>query len=273
MRRLPAWFVYPWLLALLLFLAFARREKLDAPAPPPPLPAGASSELASTSPIDPAALVRVRPKPAANRGVAFSVGDAGVWLTAREVVADCAKPAVMVGDLDGLPATALGAAQGEVAAFGTIKGAPALPLAQAAPTPGSLAYVAGYPHGRPGEMALRLVDTRVLPAHARSAAPRTVLAWAPVGRTEGLRGSMAGLFGAPVIDGEGRVVAVALGEAPRRGLIYSTTPQALAAALASARIARPTLATGTVVTPDDYGLAGDELRRSLRIAPVGCGRS
>jgi len=267
--RLPGWLVYPWLVLMLLFIALGRREHADAPPPPPPLSAGEGVALAQTSPIDPAVLVRVRSKGGADLGAAFSVGDAGVWLTARSVVAGCAHPAVMVSDTDGVAAT-VSPGRGEAAVLVTAKGAPALPIAAEPPKPGELAFAPGFPHGRPGEVALRLLGAERLHVRDRVQRELPVLAWAELGRTENLKGALAGLFGAPALDGEARVVGVTLAEAPRRGRIYTTTPGELATPLAAAKIAHGPQASGAVITPENYGLAADDLRRALRIAPVAC---
>jgi hypothetical protein len=77
------------------------------------------------------------------------------------------------------------------------------------------------------------------------------------------------MSGAPALDGRGRVVGVAVAESPRRGRLYTTTPEAISAALVSAH-ARRAPGVGQPITPDNYGLAADDLRRSLRIAPVVC---
>src|ERR1700684_2196491 len=119
--RLPGWLGYPRLGLMLLFPALGRRGPAAAPPPPPPLSAGEGVALAQTSPIDPAVLVRVRAKAGADLGAAFSVGDAGVWLTARSVVAGCAHPAVMVSDTDGVAAS-VSAGPGEAVALVTAKG-------------------------------------------------------------------------------------------------------------------------------------------------------
>jgi hypothetical protein len=63
---------------------------------------------------------------------------------------------------------------------------------------------------------------------------------------------------------------VALGEAPRLGRLYSTTPQAPTAALATAKLPHSPQAAGAVIAADDYGLAADDLRRAARIAPIVC---
>ena len=58
----------------------------------------------------------------------------------------------------------------------------------------------------------------------RGAGAEPVLAWAEIGRTAGLAPSLAGLSGAPALDAAGRVIGVTIAQAPRRGRIYTTTP-------------------------------------------------
>jgi len=215
-------------------------------------------------------LIRVRARPGGDAGVAFSAADSGVWLTASRTLAACAHPAVMVGDTEGEVTRVASGPAGPVAVLITPAGAPALPLATGGLKTGELAYAAGFPRSRPGELALRLLGPAMLDRPARGTPGLPVLAWAEIGRTEGLAGDLATPPGSPVLDGEGRVVGLALAEAPRRGLVYSTTPEALAAALAAAKAPRAPQAAGVVMTPDDYGLAADDLRRALRIAPVAC---
>jgi hypothetical protein len=91
-----------------------------------------------------------------------------------------------------------------------------------------------------------------------------------MGRTQGLAGALTGLAGAPVLDGEGRVLGVVLAASPRRGQFYAATPDGIAAALAAAKALRPSQASGVAIGLDDYGLAADALRRALRVAPVAC---
>jgi hypothetical protein len=270
MLRPLAWFIYPTLLLVLLLAALGRREHADSPPAPPPLPAPERAVLAETTPIDPAVVMRVRSKRGPDAGTAFSVGDGGVWLTARSSLAACAQPAVLVNDLEGVAARALAGPDGRIAVLITARGAPALSLAAAAPNPGALAFAPGFPHGRPGEVAAHLIGRRMLRSGARQAERTPILVWAEMGRTEGLTGRLTGLAGAPMLDAGGRVVGLVLAEAPRRGRLYAATPAELAAALAAAKAPRPAEARGATITSDDYGLAADALRRQLRVAPTAC---
>ena len=67
----------------------------------------------------------------------------------------------------------------------------------------------------------------------RGARTEPVLVWAETGRTDGLKGTLGGLSGAPALDDQGRVVGVTIAEAPRRGRIYTTAPETTARTLAA----------------------------------------
>jgi len=66
------------------------------------------------------------------------------------------------------------------------------------------------------------------------------------------------------------MVGVTLAEAPRRGRIYTTPPEAILQALARAHLAATAAAPGELVTVDNYGRVADTLRRDLSVAQVVC---
>ena len=268
--RFLEWLIYPASVTTLLAAALSHRGHADAPPAPPPLPTSEGAVLSQASPIDPAVVVKVRSRRGDTAGTAFSVNDSGVWLTARHVVEHCARAAIMVNDTEGVEAKVRLAPRGEAAVLITADGSPALPIATAPLRRGQLGYEAGYPRGRPGEVASRLLGRGMLYLRGRGQRNVPVLIWAEVGRTEGLRGALRGMSGAPALDSRGRVVGVAVAESPRRGRLYTTTPEAISTALVSAKARRLPGAAGLPITPDNYGLAADDLRRSLRIAPVVC---
>jgi hypothetical protein len=268
--RPPAWLVYISLVLGLLYVALSHREPVSAPAPPPPLPATEGAVLAQTTPFEVLSVTRVRRRFGGATGTAFSVGDGGVWLAAGGLAGGCPHPALLVGAGQGVAAKAQPGPTALLGVLTTPGGAPALPLAVAEPRPGALAYVAGFPHGRPGEVALRLVGRETLFLRPRGGHPAPVLVWAEIGRTETLGGALTGLAGAPVLDGEGRVVGVVVGQAPRRGRVYTTTWQAMTQALAAARVNVAPGAAGQPINRNNYGLAADDLRRSYRVTPAVC---
>jgi hypothetical protein len=271
MARPPAWLVYPLAMIVLALAALELREHAGAPPAPPPLSAPEGAALAQGAPFDLLSIVRVQRGFGGRVGAAFSVADNGVWLSAGEVADDCAHPALLLGAGQGVEAKARPGPRDQLTVLTTAGGgAPALPLATETPPTGSPGFVAAFPHGRPGELALRLLGAETLYLPARGAHPLPVLAWAEIGRTDGLGGALVGIAGAPALDSAGRVVGVVLGESPRRGRIYTTTPQAMAQALAAAGVRPAAGAAGQPITTDNYGLAADDLRRTLRVAPMVC---
>ncbi|MEP6968611.1 MAG: serine protease [Pseudomonadota bacterium] len=269
--RPPDWLAYLAVVFGLILIAVAGREHSDAPPAPPPMPAQARAILEPASPFGPALVVKAPIPAGPGAGTAFSVADGGVWLTARHVVEGCARVAVLVAPGRCVAAETRLDPGSETALLITKGGAPGLPLApETALRRGSIAFHPGFPHGEAGEAASRLVGRDKLRVRGRGAGAEPVLAWAEIGRTAGLAPGLAGLSGAPALDGAGRVIGVTIAEAPRRGRLYTTTPQSLRAALAAAGVKAPGAAVGESITAENYGRVADDLRRDLRVAPVVC---
>jgi S1-C subfamily serine protease len=269
--RLPDWLIYAAVVGALLFAALGRREHVDAPPAPPPVRKADGALLAPASPFDPSVTVDVAARTGPATGTAFSVASSGVWITARHVIDGCRQAAVVVGDGVGVAAAASIDPIGEAALLKTEGGAPALPLDLGAPLrEGELAYHPGFPQGQPGEAASRLLGRENLVIHGRGARTEPVLVWAEVGRTDGLKGSLGGLSGAPALDAQGRVVGVTIAEAPRRGRIYTTAPETVQHLIAQSRTSLPAALPSAEITRDNYGKVADGLRRDLRVAQVVC---
>jgi len=270
--RLPDWLVYLAVVVALLIAAVGRREKADAPPPPPPVPGEAGIPLGPSSPFDPAVVVEVPGMQKPGSGTAFSVADSGVWLTARHVVDGCRQTALVVAEGRGVAATVQIDPTGEAAVLTTEGGAPALPMMVGGVglKRGDLGYHPGFPQGRPGEAVSRLLGRENLVVRGRGARTEPVLVWAEVGRTGSLKGTLAGLSGAPTLDSAGRVIGVTVAEAPRRGRIYTTAPETMLRALQTARRRAATFATGEPINVENYGRVADGLRRDLRVAQVVC---
>jgi hypothetical protein len=272
--RPPDWLVYAAVVGGLLFVALSRREHVDVPPAPTPVPVrpAEGALLAPASPFDPSVTVDVPDHRGPATGTAFSVASSGVWITARHVVDGCRQTAVVVGDGVGVAATAAIDPQGEAALLRTQGGAPALPLDLGAPLrEGELAFHLGFPQGQPGEAASRLLGRENLVVHGHGARTEPVLVWAEVGRTDGLKGSLGGLSGAPALDAQGRVVGVTIAEAPRRGRIYTTAPETVQRLIGRSEAVLPLAATAnTPITRENYGKVADAMRRELRVAQVVC---
>jgi S1-C subfamily serine protease len=268
--KLPDWLIYGAVVAALLLAAVGRQERTDAPAPPPPAPEIEGAALGPASPFDPAVVVDVAEKAEPASGTAFSISASGVWITARHVVDGCRQAAIVVGPGKGVAATVRIDPRGETAMLTTDGGAPPLPMAPSVGLRrGEMAFHPGFPQGRPGEASSRLIGRENLVVHGRGARTEPVLVWAESGRTDGLKGTLGGLSGAPALDEQGRVVGVTIAEAPRRGRIYTTAPEVTAQALAQGG-ARVNATPGAFMSADNYGRVADDLRRTLRVAQVVC---
>jgi S1-C subfamily serine protease len=268
--RLPDWLIYAAVVVALLIAAVGRQAHVDAPAAPPPAPAAEGVALGPASPFDPAVVVEVSGKTEPGAGTAFSVAASGAWVTARHVVEGCSRAAIVVAPGRGVAAEVTIDPNGETAILTTDGGAQPLPLGLTAGLRrGEQAFHMGFPQGRPGEASSRLIGRENLVVQGRGARTEPVLVWAETGRTDGLKGTLGGLSGAPALDDQGRVIGVTIAEAPRRGRIYTTSPETTARTLAAG--GRPLVtASGGAITADNYGRVADDLRRNLRIAQVVC---
>ena len=268
---LPDWLIYCAVIGVILVASLNRVEKADAPA----LKAAdmdGGNLLGPVTPFDPAVVVEaddddVRPQ----MGTAFSIADDGRWITARHVVEGCRKPALIIDKNRALAADVRLAAKTDVALLLTDGGPPALPLADGGTLyKGQRAFHLGYPQGQPGEVASRLIGRETLRVRSRNDTyEEPVLAWAEAGRTRGLKGTLSGLSGAPVIDRRGQVLGVTIAESPRRGRIYTTAPSVFVAAIGAERDDKARI-LGQTVTTRNYGAVADQLRRDLRVAQVVC---
>jgi hypothetical protein len=269
--KLPDWLIYGTVVAAMLAVSLVRRDYADAPPAPPPPDAREGALVGPNAPVDPLNLVQAPQGPLLPvRATAFAISAQGRWLTARHAVAKCAKAAILMGGGLAIPADIRVFGKSDMALLVTQGGPTALPLgAPKPPADGQKAFVPGYPRGRPGELALRYLGRDKLKLGGRDSPEQPVLAWAEIGRTSQLGEELAGLSGAPILDGQGRVLGVALTERPRRGRIYSTDPSAMAAA---EKIVAPAheLAVGQLITTENYGRVADGLRRDARVAEVRC---
>ncbi len=269
--RPPDWVIYTLVLAALIGLSLGQRENADAPPAPPPPDEMEGALLGPVTPFDPSVTVNAPDIPfQPASGTAFSIADEGRWVTARHVVEGCRRPAIMVGGDRAVAADVRLAPRADIAVLQTAGGPSALPIAADQPLhKGQRAFHPGYPQGRAGEVTSRLLGRETLKVRGRGQREEPVLAWAEVGRTDHLGGTLAGLSGAPVLDRQGRAVGVTIAESPRRGRIYTTAPDTFGAAIRGLQAADEPL-TGRTVTIDNYGLVADDLRRELRVAKVVC---
>lgn len=273
--RLPDWLVYASVVFALLVAALSRGERADAPPAPPPPGPGEGQVLRPATGFDGTVVIKAPALTPNSAGTAFSMAGSGAWLSAAHVLEGCRQAALIVAPGRGVIAEVKLDERSDVAVLITEGGAEALPWGMDLPLRvGTRGFHPGFPQGRPGEATSRLLGRQTLVMRGeglRGARAEPVVAWAQVGRTDGMRGGLSGLSGAPVLDTAGRVVGLTIAEAPRRGRIYTAAPESLAGALRRAGVRQtPPTSISEPITVENYGRAADALRRDLRVAQVMC---
>ncbi|MFN3464985.1 MAG: serine protease [Terricaulis sp.] len=270
MRLIPDWLLYIVVITVIVFVLFRVDQRQDAPEALPDAPE-TGSFLPPPSQYDPAVLVEVGPV-ASGMGSAFAISQEGWWLTARHVVDGCQAVGLIVSR--GAAARVVDVKRAEFADIALLRTESA-PVALSLDTSerrfqiGQRAFHVGFPQGRPGEAYSRLIGRETLIARGRYDLEESVLAWAELGRTSGLRGSLAGISGGPALASNGQVIGITVAESARRGRIYTASPASILRLLRVEQVeAQGT--PGERLTPDNYGQASDDLRRNLAVAQVVC---
>jgi S1-C subfamily serine protease len=269
-RLIPDWLLYIIVIAVVVFVLFRVDQRQDAPEALPDAPE-TGAFLPPPSQYDPAVLVEVGPV-ASGMGSAFAISEDGWWLTARHVVDGCEAVGLIVSR--GAAARVTDVKRALFADIALLKTESA-PVSLAIDTSerrfqiGQRAFHVGFPQGRPGEAYSRLIGRETLIARGRYDIEEPVLAWAELGRTSGLRGSLAGISGGPAIAANGQVIGITVAESARRGRIYTAAPSSIMRLLRVEQIEAQG-APSERLTPDNYGQASDDLRRNLAVAQVVC---
>lgn len=269
-RLIPDWLLYIVVIAAVVLVLFRVDQRANAPEALPEMPE-TGSFLPPPSVYDPEVLVEVGPV-ASGLGSAFAISPDGWWLTARHVVDGCERVGLVVSRGAAEPVEEV-----KRALFADL----ALLRTKAAETPlaidtserdfqvGQRAFHVGFPQGRPGEAYSRLIGRERLVATGRYQVEEPVLVWAELGRTSGLRGSLAGISGGPAIASNGQVIGVTVAESARRGRIYTAAPSSIMRLLRVERVDADGLPAPRL-TSTNYGQESDDLRRSLAVAQVVC---
>ena len=270
MRFIPDWLVYTLVLLAIVGGVFSNTPDQDAPPATPDSVEREGATLPPPSAFDETVLVRVE-SPKDGIGTAFSINDQGQYLTARHVVEGCKELSLLVAPNRYLNVENVAISESSDLALITAR--PSLAPVALDTSPdlriGSYGYHVGYPQGRPGEAASRLISRARLVTSGLRTGEEPVLAWAETGRTSDLDGSLGGLSGGPVHDGEGRVRGVIVAESPRRGRIYSASPEAVGEFLAMQGV-EPIGDRPSPISPETYGGVADRARQSLQVVKVAC---
>ncbi|MEM6652817.1 MAG: serine protease [Pseudomonadota bacterium] len=269
LRWVPDWILYLLVLGVVLWAIFSGGDD-DTPPPPPEAIEQEGAMLPPPSAFDERVLVQVT-APKSGIGSAFAINNRGQWLTARHVVEGCTDVALLVAPGRYDPArSVIISEQFDLALIETETSPNPAPLnTQNDLRLGAYGFHVGYPQGRPGEAASRLMARSNLISRGRRSNSESVLAWAETGRTRGLLGSLGGLSGGPVYDEDGNVRGVIVAESARRGRIYTASPEAVA------EFVKATGADTIGESPrrfstDTYGREADHARRNLQVVKVAC---
>ncbi len=269
-RLIPDWLLYIIVIAAVVFVLFRIDDRANAPEALPESPE-VGAFLPPPSIYDPEVLVEVGPV-SSGLGSAFAISEEGWWLTARHVVDACERVGLIVSRGAATPVDVVKPALfADLALLKTERAPAALALdtSERRFQVGQRAYHVGFPQGRPGEAYSRLIGRETLVARGRYETEEPVLAWAELGRTSGIGGSLAGISGGPALAANGHVIGVTVAESARRGRLYTAAPSSILRLLRVEQVeaqGRPTAR----MSPDDYGQQADDLRRSLAVAQVVC---
>lgn len=265
------WIIYALVLGVLVTTVFAGNRNADVPDTTPNINVNDDGPmLPPPSILDEQVLVQVE-APKDGIGTAFAVNQKGQWITARHVVDGCDSVGLLVGPNQYVPVSEVTLdTEHDLALLQTDQSLNAVTFDLGSPfTIGSEGFLVGYPQGVPGEVATRLMSRSRLISRGRRTGEEEILAWAEIGRTKGLDGSLGGISGGPLFDTDGEVRGVVVAESPRRGRIYTAAPDSIEAFLTKAEI---TTETGPVeaFSTESYGSLSDSARRKLQVVKVAC---
>lgn len=269
------WLLYGAAVALITVVTSQWHENSPAPPAPPPPGVGEMALFANFTPFSAGSIINL---PIGDQrvmtGTAFSLSQTGDWVVSRQSIRGCTHPFLNIGGNLGVPFKIRDVPGVDSYVIGVTDGG-ARPLSLVDPKtiePGIRGFMPGFPGGEPGEATARLIGVTVLERSKRGGHNEVVLAWAAAGRTQGIEGDLNQLAGGPVIDDNSRVVGIVIKEAPRRGRIYTSVPEAVVQ-LANASPRKPDYDAEATITKRNYGIVADTLRREYRVAQVGCIKS
>lgn len=264
------WLLYVSVLGLIVFVLFAQSDQADAPEAPPTELDAEGPTLPPPSPLDEQILIQMD-GPKDGVGTAFAVNRKGQWITARHVVDGCDSVGLLVAPGQYVPVESIMLdPDHDLALISTGRSLNPVQLDLSTPLRiGAEGYHVGYPQGRPGEVATRLMSRSRLITRGRHETAEPILAWAEFGRTRGLAGTLGGISGGPVFDAEGRVRGVIVAESPRRGRLYTTAPSSIEAFLTRFNV-NPEDGPAEAFDEESYGPRSDNARRLLQVVKVAC---
>jgi len=265
---IPDWLIYFLLLAIIVGNVMSKAEKAGVSEPPPRL----GPALPNAKPTDPTLIVEID-APHSGIGTAFAVDNDGTWMTARHVVDSCSSVGLRLGGNKQVKMDVVKLSSDSDTAL-LMSRWKRVPLARDLASRrqiGERGFLIGFPQGRPGEVAGELIGRHRMLIRGRYRTAEPVLAWAEIGRSRGLNGSIGGLSGGPVFDKDGEVIGLVAAESSRRGRVYTVAPVSLANALPPlSSVPESDAPESDAMAIENYGRRADNYRRARRIAQVVC---
>ncbi len=279
--RIPDWLIYAVVLVVVVAALFTHGDDVEEAtitpvevaeraAPSPDIPDADRPLLPDPDPFDEQVLVQVG-EAENGIGTAFSINRSGLWLTARHVVDGCTRVGLAVGDGRMVPVDEVRTSKNSDLALLVTDRAPAmiaLDLDRALRI-GEAGYHVGFPQGRTGEASSELLERSSLITRGRYAMEEQVLAWGETGRSGGIEGTLSGMSGGPVFDAAGAVVGVTVAESPRRGRIYTASPDSISRFLDEQGVSAPG-GEARPLAAASYADEADRLRKDLAVVKVLC---
>ncbi len=259
--RIPDYVLYGAMVALIVIYSNVANDEQDAPQPPKNI----GDLLPGDSPRDPDVLVNIA-APQSGVGTAFAIAQNGRWLTARHVVDSCDQTALRMSREKFLPVKVTISPDSDVAVL--TSNWVREPIRSDLYSPrhiGETGFFFGFPQSRPGEVSGKLIGRGRMKVKGRYRTEEPILAWAETGRSRGLKGSLGGLSGGPVLDSDGEIIGLVSAESLRRGRVYSVAPRNL-----RPYITEDQAYEARAISRETYGLQADAYRRNRQIAQVVC---
>ncbi len=220
--------------------------------------------------ISSSVVVDIDQKSKASVGTAFAVDADGTFVSARHVIEGCDAISLIEDGRRAIPVQLYAKANNRDFAIlksGSVKPKP-FELSLEAPRRGDDGFMMGYPQGEPADVRATVIGKTVMRSRGRYSARERVIAWVERERRPGFSGSLGGISGGPVFDGEGRIIGTVVAGAPRRGRVYTTAPRVFAEAGLVPQSG--VVAASESITPANFDEKADAYRSSLRIAQVYC---
>jgi serine protease Do len=206
-------------------------------------------------------------------GTAFAVDESGLWITARHVVDSCNRLGFV--DPSGRTTRRSGPVwlhpNSDMALVQGPKAGAAVQLTDKPPKIGADAFHIGYPQGKPGDVLSTVMGRARMVTRGRYRIDEPIVAYAERARYPAFSGTLGGISGGPIFNGDGEVIGVSVAESPRRGRVMGTAPRSFEPLFAHAG-KRPQAKDITTPTMAPASLAntGDAMRRGFVVARLLC---